>query len=76
MQLRHIPLIFLALTLGALPACDRSAKPVSSSAAPTTAATPAPPPAKAMIMVCRDSQSGRKAICGTPNAVMVGMKPQ
>jgi hypothetical protein len=29
-----------------------------------------------MVMVCRNSQTGQKAECGTPNAVMVGMKPE
>jgi hypothetical protein len=39
------------------------------------ARTPPPPPARPMKMVCRNSQSGRKVACGTPDAVMVGMEP-
>jgi hypothetical protein len=27
-----------------------------------------------MTMICRNSQDGRKVECGTPNAVMVGIK--
>jgi hypothetical protein len=29
-----------------------------------------------MKMVCRNSQTGAKAQCGSPNAVMVGMAPE
>jgi hypothetical protein len=28
-----------------------------------------------MKMICRNSQTGASVECGTPNAVMVGMKP-
>jgi hypothetical protein len=52
--------------------------PAPKSSAPLATATPiaAPPqaPAKKAVMVCRDSQTGAKAECGTPNAVMVGIK--
>jgi hypothetical protein len=34
----------------------------------------AAPPAKMVTMVCRNSQTGASVECGTPNAVMVGMK--
>ena len=34
------------------------------------------PPAKKAVMVCRNSQTGAKAECGSPNAVMVGMKSE
>ena len=36
------------------------------------AATAAPP--KMATMICRNSQTGASAECGTPNAVMVGIK--
>lgn len=64
----------LALSLVFLAACGRApADRATPAAAP--AASPAPPaPAKHYTMVCRNSQNGRKAECGTPNAVMVGMK--
>jgi hypothetical protein len=42
-------------------------------AAPARAQAPAAP-AKRMTMICRNSQDGRKVECGTPNAVMVGIK--
>jgi hypothetical protein len=43
--------------------------------APATAPAAAPPAAaKKAVMVCRNSQTGAKAECGTPNAVMVGIK--
>ena len=57
-------------------ACSPSAG--SSTPIPARAvnqAAPQPPAAQPMKMVCRDSQSGKKAVCGTPNAVMVGMEP-
>ncbi len=34
------------------------------------------PPAKAATMICRNSQTGAAAECGTPNAVMVGIKSE
>ena len=40
---------------------------------PAVVVAPAPPPRTAH-MICRNSQDGRKVECGTPNAVMVGMK--
>ena len=65
----------LALMLVALAACAPAKTP--QSAAPVAAA-PAPPlaaaPAKHATMICRNSQDGRKVACGTPNAVMVGIK--
>jgi invasion protein IalB len=64
----------LALSLVLLAACGRTAAGrAPSAAAPPPAAAP-PAPAKHYTMVCRNSQNGRKAECGTPNAVMVGMK--
>jgi hypothetical protein len=48
------------------------------SPAPQAAPTPKPatpaPPAKVGTMVCRSSVDGRPVKCGTPNAVMVGVK--
>ena len=46
--------------------------PVAQVAAPPVAAAPA----KMVTMVCRNSQTGAAAECGTPNAVMVGTKEQ
>ncbi len=74
----------LVLTaLLALVACQKTAP--APAAAPTdpqaAASTAAPNPAaaappKLQKMICRNSQTGAKAECGTPNAVMVGMEPQ
>jgi hypothetical protein len=66
----------LALTT-ALGACSKPAEtapPPAPAAAPQPAAAAAAP-AKPMKMVCRNSQTGAKAECGSPNAVMVGMEP-
>jgi hypothetical protein len=52
--------------------CGCSPKP--RAAAPQRSA-PVTAPAKVMKMVCRDRRNGRSVECGTPNAVMVGMKP-
>jgi hypothetical protein len=64
----------LALSLISLAACGRApaGRGPSAVAPPPAAAQPAP--AKHYTMVCRNSQTGRKVECGTPNAVMVGMK--
>ena len=63
----------------ALAAC--SPAPVHQAAAPAPKAAvapppPPPPPAKKATMICRNSQTGAKAECGTPNAVMVGIKTE
>ena len=64
----------LALNLVFLGACGRASPDrAASAAAPPPRAAP-PAPAKHYTMVCRNSQNGRKVECGTPNAVMVGMK--
>ena len=64
--------VFPCLTaLLALGACGPKTVPANPPA-PQIAA-PAPP-AKMETMVCRNSQTGASAECGTPNAVMVGMK--
>jgi hypothetical protein len=64
----------LALSLVFLAGCGRApaGRAPAAAAPPPTAAAPAP--AKHYTMVCRNSRSGRKVECGTPNAVMVGMK--
>ncbi len=49
--------------------------PASKEAAPAKPVAAAPtPPAQVGTMICRSSVDGRPAKCGTPNAVMVGMK--
>lgn len=62
---------------------QRTAAPVANSgeAPPDAAPTPAPAPptsptapAHKPRMICRDSQTGAKAKCGAPNAVLVGVE--
>ena len=61
----------LIVGLGALASCG----PAQPTPAPPPQAAVAPPPsAKMATMVCRNSQTGAKVECGTPNAVMVGIK--
>ena len=51
--------------------------PPAAAPKPAAAAVDRPaPPAKAAVMICRNSQTGAKAECGTPGAVMVGMKTE
>ena len=74
------PLPFAALSiaaLAALGACSKPAEPAPppAPAAAQPAAAPAAP-AKPMKMVCRNRQTGSKAECGSPGAVMVGMQPE
>ena len=70
----HRTLIALALTVGALGACSPAPQASAPAAAPTNTVAAASAPAKKVTMICRNSQTGAKAECGTPNAVMVGMK--
>ena len=64
----------LIIGLGALASCGPASPPAPAAPAPVKAvATPAPP-AKMATMICRNSQTGAKVECGTPNAVMVGIK--
>ncbi len=66
-----IPMFLVVL---ALMGCQKS---VPANPPPPQAAAPAPAPAappKMVTMVCRNSQTGASAECGTPNAVMVGTK--
>jgi hypothetical protein len=71
---RCVSLVLLALTLVSFGGCHR---PHAAVDQPRTVSpqTP-PPPARNMVMICRSSRTGRKATCGTPDAVMVGMKPE
>jgi len=67
-------IVLFALT--ALGACSKPADPAPPPAQAAAAPAPAPAaPAKPMKMVCRNSQTGAKAACGSPGAVMVGMEP-
>ena len=62
-----------ALILVTLSACAPAKTP--QTAAPPAAAAPASPgPPRHATMICRNSQDGRTVACGTPNAVMVGIK--
>ena len=62
----------LIVGLGALASCGPAPQP--TPAPPPKATVAPPPPAKMATMVCRNSQTGAKVECGTPNAVMVGIK--
>jgi hypothetical protein len=66
------------IALAALGACSKSSEtaPPPAAAAAVQPAPAAAPPAKPMKMVCRNSKTGAKAECGSPNAVMVGMEPE
>jgi hypothetical protein len=66
---RALPILLGAL---ALTACQKTVP--ANPPPPPQAAAPAPAPAKMVTMVCRNSQTGASAECGTPNAVMVGVK--
>jgi hypothetical protein len=67
----------LILVLVSLSACSRAPQPqaaLTPAAAPPSAPATPPAPAKHATMICRNSQDGRTVKCGTPNAVMVGIK--
>ena len=69
----------LILALAPLAACAPAKTPQAAAqiaSQPAAAAAPTPPPAppRHATMICRNSQDGRKVACGTPNAVMVGIK--
>ena len=68
---RRATLVALAL-LASTAACSPAPPPAQPPPKPVAAAPPAP--AKTGTMVCRSSVDGRPAKCGTPNAVMVGIK--
>ncbi len=61
-----------ALLLAAPFGCAPAPKNVPPPVRPVVTAPPAP--AKHATMICRNSQDGRSVACGTPNAVMVGIK--
>jgi hypothetical protein len=67
----------LAIALSSAGGCSRPPAPQHEAAAPV-AAPPPPPlaPAKKAVMICRNSVDGRSVKCGTPNAVMVGIKSE
>ncbi len=64
----NLPLI---LALGALCACS---PPPRRDHRERAAAPAPPPPEKHFTMICKNSQTGASVACGTPNAVMVGLK--
>ena len=72
----HRTLIAIVAAAGALAACSPAPQAAAPAAAPTNTVAAAPAPAKKVTMICRNSQTGAKAECGTPNAVMVGMKSE
>ena len=70
-----IGLVLLLLAAAALCACQRA--PAAAEQPRVVSSAPPPrPPARNMVMICRSSRTGLKAQCGTPDAVMVGMKPE
>jgi hypothetical protein len=67
----------LCLALCQIAACSRAPQPVAPApVAAAPAPPPPPPPARKAKMICRNSQDGRPVECGTPNAVMVGIKTE
>jgi hypothetical protein len=67
----------LVVALAAMGGCSRPATPQPQAAAPAPPPVAAPPaPAKKAVMICRNSVDGRSVKCGTPNAVMVGIKSE
>lgn len=58
-----------------LAACAPAKAPQAPAPPAPVAAPAAPsPPAGHATMICRNSQNGRDVACGSPNAVMVGIK--
>ncbi len=77
--MNRFPIVVCGLALIPLGACAPHSQAPQSAPAPTAAppAAASPPlPAKHAKMICRNSQTGGKAECGTPNAVMVGIKEE
>lgn len=64
----------LTLTLAPLAACAPTPGSKTPQAPAPRPVAAAPAPARHATMICRNSQNGRKVECGTPNAVMVGVK--
>ena len=69
----HRSIVPVILALCALCACSPRPRPPRRLRRSLAAPAP-PPPAKKATMICRNSQTGAKAVCGTRNAVMVGIK--
>ena len=71
-------LALLAGVTASLDACSRPTPPPAAVRAPAPPLAPAPPtaPTKKAVMICRNSVDGRSVKCGTPNAVMVGIKTE
>ena len=65
----RVSFCFLAAML--VVSCQR--KTVSANPPPPPQAA-APAPVKMETMICRNSQTGASVECGTPNAVLVGVK--
>jgi hypothetical protein len=67
--------LVLSIAAGQLLAIGACSPERHASAPPPPSTAPAPaPPAKTGTMICRSSVDGRPVKCGTPNAVMVGVK--
>ena len=71
---RRAAITLLALVLATLAACERPHRIERSSR--ITVVTPPAAPQPRYVMVCKSSRTGLPARCGTPDAVMVGMKPE
>src|SRR5579863_9108790 len=76
MMNRSIIVVCGVLALTGLTSCQRGDTNGPVAVLNSTRSAAAPPPTQAMEMVCRNSQTGQKVECGTPNAVMVGMRPK
>jgi len=68
-------LVFVSFLVVDLVACSRASTTARPPPPPSVAMAvkPAPPP-KMATMICKNSETGSSVRCGTPNAVMVGMK--
>jgi hypothetical protein len=66
----------LLVAVLALGACSRPTPAPQPAAVAPAPAPPPPAPAKKAVMICRNSVDGRSVKCGTPNAVMVGVKSE
>jgi hypothetical protein len=72
---RHAVALHSILAAMALAACQPKTVPANPPLHQAAAAAPPPaPPPTMATMVCRNSQTGASVECGTPNAVMVGVK--
>jgi hypothetical protein len=65
--------LYSVFAVAGLAACQPKTVPANPPP-PQVSAPPVAAPAKMVTMVCRNSQTGAAAECGTPNAVMVGVK--